>query len=158
MTSRAILENLIHDLEQYIDNPAVIYELYREEPTDIEPRQNIPFARIALYEDGENVAEQVANFRPNNSVQSYGIDICVVRSYENDDASRGELPLLDLKDKVIEWSKTAQPGTLTNNFIYSFGYVFSTRIDRFKRYVHQTLRFNSVRDLSIKQTGDKNGY
>lgn len=157
MTSRTILENLLESLYTYIDRQDVVFELYRQEPTDIEPRQNIPFARIAIYEDGETVAEQTGNYRPNNSIQTYNIDISVVRSYVNDDASQGELPLVDLKDRVIQWSKTLQAGDITGNFIYSFGYVSSSRIDRFDRYVHQTLRFNSIRDLFINQTGENNG-
>jgi hypothetical protein len=152
MTSRKIITSLLSDLRTYVDDERIIFEEYRQEPTDMEQRQNIPKARIALYEDGENVAEQTGNFRPNNSVQSYGIDISVVRSYSQSDASQGELPLVDIKDKIIEWSKGIDPAELTGEFIYSFGYFSSTRIDRFDRFVHITLRFNAIRDLFKNQT------
>jgi hypothetical protein len=128
-----------------------IFELYRQEPSVIEGRKDIPRYRVALYENAESVTDRTGNQRANLSLQAYGIDISVVRGYHGDHADQSELVLLDLCDAVKEWAKIVQVGTLTNLNILNFNYLTSTGITRNEIYVTRTLNFSALRDLTQTQ-------
>lgn len=152
MVSRRIIENLLTDLGLALSDPSVLLERYRVQPIELEPRNDIKRARIALYEISESVTVKTDPGYSNLSTQRYGLDISVIRAYTRDDASRGELPLLDLRDQVIDWANTVDAGLLTGTAIYTFSYDGSTGITRNDRYVTMTLQFSALRNLYDSQT------
>lgn len=128
-----------------------IFELYRQEPSIIEGRKDIPRYRVALYENAETVTDRTGNYRPNLSEQAYGIDISVVRGYHGDHADEAELVLLDICDAVKEWVKIVSVGTITNANILTFNYLNSSGLTRNEIYVTRTLNFSAIRDLTQTQ-------
>lgn len=143
---------MTQSLKDYIGNKKVLFENYTQEFAEMDSRKEIVFARVALFEETESVSVQVDDGRANLSTQLYGIDISIVRGYKRDDHTRGEFPLNDLKDKIIEWSKQVNASALTNGYIYTFSYSGSTQYVRENRMVHRTLTFSSIRDLHKNQT------
>jgi hypothetical protein len=101
-----------------------------------------------LYEISEQVTTRTGPSYANLSNQRYGLDVSVVRAYAKDDASRGELPLMDLRDAIVDWANLIDAGLLTSNKIYTFGYDGNSGITRNDRYVTMTMVFTALRDLS----------
>ena len=147
MASREIIENLLTDLSLDLNDPSIVYERYRVPPINLESRNDIKRARIALYEISEQVTTRTGPSYANMSNQRYGMDISIVRAYAKDDASRGELPLMDLRDSIVTWANQVDAGLLSGNKIYTFGYDGNTGITRNDRFVTMTLVFTSLRDL-----------
>lgn len=125
--------------------------MYRELPEDLEPRQNISRARVAIYSDIETEVTKIGAEKPADSRQQFGIDISVVRGYRNDDGSKGELPALDIKDAVIEWIKQLDANDVSEGNIHSFGYDSGTGFIRRKRFVTLTLNCSGQADLHMTQ-------
>ena len=150
--SRNIIDSMLESLKLFLGDPLYLYERYRISPSEIESRQDIKKARIALYELDERVNTRVDASRANLSDQRYGMDISVPRAYAKSDASRGELPLLDVRDKIIDWAAQVDAGGVTNSAIFTFGYESSGGITRETKYVTATLVFSSLRDLQPSQT------
>jgi hypothetical protein len=150
--SRNIIDSMLESLKLFLGDPLYLYERYRIAPSEIEGRQDIKKARIALYELDERVNTRVDASRANLSDQRYGMDISVPRAYAKSDASRGELPLLDVRDKIIDWAAQVDAGGVTNSAIFTFGYESSGGITRETKYVTATLVFSSLRDLQPSQT------
>lgn len=146
------MQGLVDSMRLYIGDPLFVYELYRVPANELEARQDIKKARIALYELDERVNTQVDASRANLSEQRYGIDISWVRAYSRSDASRGELPLVDVRDKVFDWANQVDAGSISGNAIFTFGYQGSSGITRGDRMVTMTLTFVSLRDLQITQS------
>lgn len=150
--SRNIIDSMLESLKLFLGDPLYLYERYRIPPSEIESRQDIKKARIALYELDERVNTRVDASRANLSDQRYGMDISVPRAYAKSDASRGELPLLDVRDKIIDWAAQVDAGGVTNSAIFTFGYESSGGITRETKYVTATLVFSALRDLQPSQT------
>jgi hypothetical protein len=150
--SRNIIDSMLESLKLFLGDPLYLYERYRIPPSEIESRQDIKKARIALYELDERVNTRVDASRANLSDQRYGMDISVPRAYAKSDASRGELPLLDVRDKIIDWAAQVDAGGATNSAIFTFGYESSGGITRETKYVTATLVFSALRDLQPSQT------
>jgi hypothetical protein len=150
--SRNIILTLMKSLKTYIDDPTVLLEPYRANLSDLETkRKDITRARVGFYEQSESVTDAVDAFYANLSTMTYGLDISVRRAYVNDDASRGELPLLDLKDKIIDWANGLDVGGITANRAYTFAYIGSNAIIRNDIFVTMTLNFSAIKDLSTTQ-------
>lgn len=149
--SRHIITTLLTDLKDYIRDKRIIFESYQQFASDIEDRTDIPMARVALYEISENVTDKTDPYWANFSEVTYGIDISVVRAYQRDDASRGELPLLDIKDKIIDWANGLQAGIVTDLRALTFSYDGSSAILRNQKYVNMTMTFTAKKDLSSTQ-------
>jgi hypothetical protein len=145
--SRGIVNLLTASLKGYINDPKVIYEKFRVEPIQIEPRPDIPLARIALYEDSESGIAPVSDYRANIGEQTYLMDVSVVRAYSGDKANRGELIALDICDMIKDWSKQANYADITGEYLYSFEYVSSSRFQRNEKYTTRTMTFLGKRDL-----------
>jgi hypothetical protein len=151
--SRHTITTILADIKEYVDDQTVLFEPYRANPGDMEAgRQDIRRGRVGLYEQTEAVTDRVDPRYANLSTVSYGIDISVRRAYINDDASRGELPLLDLKDKIIDWAGQVDAGLVTDTRIYTFGYDGSGTIVRNDIFVSMTLNFTAIKDLSTTQS------
>jgi hypothetical protein len=150
--SRDIITAMIANLKDHIDDRTVLFEGYRVPPIDLESRTDIPRARIAIYETSEAVTEKGGPEYATLSRQRYGMDISVVRAYNRDDATRGEYPLMDIRDSIVDWASSLDAGFLTDNRIFTFGYDGSVGITRNDKYVTMTLSFSAIRDLSITQT------
>ena len=150
--SRNIINSMLESLKLFLGDPLFLYERYRIPPSEIEGRQDIKKARIALYELDERVNTRVDASRANLSDQRYGMDISVPRAYAKSDASRGELPLLDVRDKILDWAAQVDAGSITNSGIFTFGYESSGGITRETKYVTATLVFSALRDLQPSQT------
>lgn len=146
-TSRDIVNVLTASLKTYVNDNKVIYEKYRIEPIQIEPRQDIPLARIALYEDSESAIAPVNDYRANMGEQVYLVDVSVVRAYSGDKANRGELIALNICDMIKEWSKSTDFATLTDEHLYYLKYQGSSRFLRNDKYTTRTLTFVGRRDL-----------
>ena len=146
MDSKNIIQTLLADLKSYIDDKTVIFETYMERATDLEPRQDIPRARIALYHGVENVTVKVGAEKPADSRQAYHVQISVLKAYRGDDGSKGELPCLELRDKVVGWSIGLEPRSVTGE-IFTLSYDSSSAFFRDKRYVTLTLNFTAFRKL-----------
>lgn len=150
--SRNIINSMIENLALYIGDPLYLFERYRVPANELEARQDIKKGRIALYEVNESVTDRTDAYRANLSQQRYGMDITVPRGYAKDDASRGELPLLDVRDKILNWAQQVDAGSVTNNGIFTYGYESSGGITRLPKTVTMTLNFVSIRDLYPSQT------
>ena len=135
-------ENFIQSKRQHI-----FEQFYGVPFFDLEPDKRIKFARIALYEQPEAVDLFVNDQRANLSDQAYNIDISVVRAYIHDDHTRGEFPLMALKDAIVDWSKQVDASLLTNGYIYTFGYTGTDILERNERLVSRSLLFTARRDL-----------
>lgn len=131
--------------------PPIKIEFYNVPFTDLEPRKDITFARVSFYELTENVTDLVSSGIANFSEQDYGVDISVVRGYLKDDSSRGEFPLSDIKDVLVEWSKVIDFGATTDVSIFTFSYQGSQPFIRNDRFVNRTFRFTAKRDLHKNQ-------
>jgi len=140
-------------LNENLNMPRVNIEFYHDQFINLEPRKDIHFARVAIYELPETVTDLVSSGIANLSEQRYGIDISVVRGYIKDDASRGELPLLDIKDHIVEWARVVDFGATTDVSIYTLSYRNSQQFIRNDRFVSRTFVFSAVRDLNKNQTG-----
>ena len=150
--SRRIIDTLTADLKSFINDNKVLFEKYRELPEDLEPRQDIRKARIALYNEDEDEITKVGAEKPADSRQRYGIDISVVKAYRGDNAHNAELVALDFKDGILDWVKDVDAFTVTDGSISSFGYDGATGFVRRKRYVTMTLRFSGQKDLVLGQS------
>jgi hypothetical protein len=151
--SRKIITDVLYSLKTYINDPTILFEPYRANPGDLEAgRQDIRRARVGLYEQTESVTDRVDPRYANLSSVSYGIDISLRRAYINDDASRGELPLLDIKDMIIDWAGQVDAGLETDTRIYTFGYDGSGTISRNDIFVTITLNFTAIKDLTNTQS------
>lgn len=151
-SSRTILTNIAGSIKTYIDDSTVLYENYTVPPANLEVRQDIKRARIAVYNHNESQIIKVGAEKPSDSRMQIGIDISVVRGYRGDDGSRGELPMLDLKDKIIDWIRNADAHSITNGYMSSIGYDGSQRPERNERFVTMTLQLSGQRDLIQQQS------
>jgi len=149
--SRNIIQAVLDNLALNLNDRTIVYERYRVNPIELEPRSDIQRARVALYESSESVTVKTGPEYANLSLQRYGMDISVVRAYTRDDASRGELPLLDLRDAVVDWANSIDAGALTGNRIYTFSYNGNAGITRNDKYVTMTLSFSAIRELYESQ-------
>lgn len=144
---KAILDNL----KTYMDSNLILFERYHVPFEELETRKDIRFARIALYEMTDDVTDQINDHRANMSLVQFGIDISVVRAYRHDNDTRGEEPLLNIRDNIVEWSKQVDAPTLTDLFILAFGYSNSANIIRNDKFVSRTMTFEAVKDLHLDQ-------
>lgn len=147
MDSKKIISTLLADLKSYVDDNTVVFETYRMLPQDLEMRENIPRARVAICHGAETDIIKVGAGKPADSRQAYLIDISVLKAYRNDDGSKGELPALDLRDDVVKWSQGVDAFHVTDGQLHSFEYEGSTPFFRNKKYVTLTLSFSGFRDL-----------
>jgi hypothetical protein len=144
--SRDILQLLSTSIQESLAERLVTYELYRQNLQDIESRSDIRDARIAIYEQAEDVTTKVGDYRANLARATYGIDISVIKGYINNNAEDAELRLLDLKDKIMDWAQTVQPAILTDEYVHYFSYQQQTGIQRNPKFVTATLIFVAQRD------------
>ena len=115
MDSRGILEALTANMETYINDGAIIYENYFVEPSRMEAkRQDIKKARISLYEAGDNPAIRVDSYRTFETTQEYTVQLSYVLAYRGDSSELGELPMLEIKDKVAGWVQQVDASALTD--------------------------------------------
>lgn len=135
-----------------MNDPLILFERYRVPANELEVRQDIKRARVAMYEVNETVTTRTDAYHANLSNQRYGMDITVPRGYAKNDASRGELPLLDIRDKIVDWAGQVDAGSVTNSGIFTYGYESSGGITRLPKNVTMTLNFISIRDLQPSQT------
>ena len=145
------IKAILADLSAFIDNNMVLFERYHVPFEELETRKDIRFARIAMYEMTDDVTDQINDHRANMSLVRFGFDISVVRAYRKDNDTRGEEPLLNLRDWIVQWSKQVDAPTLTSNFILALGYQNSANIIRNDKYVSRTLTFDAVKDLQKDQ-------
>jgi len=150
--SRKILTEIKNSLKASINDSKVLFELYHMEPVDLEARQDIPKARIAIYFLGESDVIKIGAEKPSDSRQQIGIDISYKKGYRGDVASKGELPLLDLKDGVIDWVRGFDAHQSTDGYLSSLGYDGSRAMIRNERYITMTMQLSGHRDLIKNQT------
>jgi hypothetical protein len=149
--SKFIVERMTQSLRTYMNEQGVIFENYRVEPSELEERQDIPKARIALYEDSETTLERTNVVKPSMTLQNYLIDVSVVRAYRGDKANRGEFVILDLCDAIKEWVKQINISELTYTAVYSIDYTSASRNLRNDKYVTKTITLVGKRDMYIDQ-------
>jgi len=138
VVSKQILQALGADLASTIADNRVMIEYFRQEPNDMDGRSDISRARIALYEGSESISERVGAYKADNSIQTYNMDISVVRGYAND-KSDGELYIADLRDIVVDWLKTIDASVVTGGGLLAVGYDGSGRTTRTRRYATKRL-------------------
>ena len=115
MDSRGVLEALTADLKTFINDPDIIYENYFIEPSRMEARRtDIPKARISLYEAGDNPNIRVDAYRTFETTQEYTVQLSYVLAYRGDSSELGELPMLEIKDKVADWVQQTDASDLTD--------------------------------------------
>ena len=149
--SKFIVERMTQSIRTYLSEQGVIYENYRVEPNELEERTDIPKARIAIYEDAESTLERNNAMKSSMTLQTYLIDVSVVRAYRGDKANRGEFVILDLCDGIKEWAKQIDMSVLTFSAVYSIDYTSASRNLRNNKYVTKTLTFVGKRDMFIDQ-------
>lgn len=150
--SRFILEQIGANLASYLNDPLIKIEFFSVPFTELEIRGDIRYARIAIYEQPETTTSSVDADVAVNSNQRYGMDISVVRAYKQNDSSRGEFPLGDVRDRIIDWARTFDAALATDAYIYTFGYKGNTALVRESKYVSRTLNFSAIRDLHKPQS------
>lgn len=129
----------------------ILFERYALPFVELEDRPDIRFARIAMYEDTESTTERVNDGRAHFSEQTYGIDISVIRAYSKDNETRGEIPLLGLRDKIVDWAGIINTQAVTENYLYTFTYIGASPLVRDDKFVSRTLTFTAIRDLHKPQ-------
>lgn len=139
-------------MKEKISDSRIMWEMYRELPEDLEPRQDINYIRVALYNENEDEITKIGAEKPADSRQRYGIDISIVRAYKKDGALNYELVALDMKDELIEWIKTVDAFSVTGGAISSIGYDGATGFLRRNRYATMTLRCSGQKILTDDQT------
>ena len=150
--SRAIVTALQSSLQAALSDTNILIELYQLPIEELEVRQDIKKARVAIYELPESTDVCVDAGRANLSTQQYAVDIGVVRGYAKNNASRGELILYDIRDKIIDWARdTLNVSSITNAYLYTFRYVSSGATIRNNRFVSRTLYFDAQRDINKPQ-------
>lgn len=160
--SRNILTGLSASLEAYIDqlieddemDAHIIYEHYRELPEDLENRNTITQARIAIFHEAEESIVRHGAEKPADSRQRLGLDINVLRAYRGDTDAYGELPALDIRDAVVDWAKQVDAFATTGGGMNSLAYDGAAGFIRRKRYITLTLRLSGLRDLLQKQISE----
>ena len=150
--SRIINELLADSFDSYIDDNRFVVESFAQNTGDIEERNDIPIARIAIYEGQEATIEQQGRGRPTMSNQNYTVDVSVVRAYRGDKADEAEYWLLDVMDKIKEWIKEVDVAGITNGALYNLVYVNSTDAIRNEKYTTRTLTLQAKRDLFFDQS------
>lgn len=153
--SVACVEAIILSLEDYLKarfNEPILYELFAVPFFELERESKIRFARIALTEATELVDLKVADSRPSMSEQTFVMGVSVVRAYLGNDASRGELWLMALKDAIVEWNKETDYAAITGSYIYTFSFERTEIIERNNKFVSRNLIFTAKRDLAKSQT------
>jgi hypothetical protein len=128
-------------------SPKIIIEYYDQPIIDIESRKDIPFARVAFHEGTDNVTDYISSHIANMSNQTYFVTVSVVRAYMKNDHTRGEFPVMHLRDTMLEWAKTTNFSSITNGYIYTFGYAGAQSFQRNDRFVTRTFTFSAIRDL-----------
>ena len=149
--SREIVEILAQSFREFITDDDIVVESFGLNTADIEARQDIPVARVAIYEGQEAVTEQTGRGRPSFSLQNYTVDISVVRAYWGDKADEAEHFMTDQADNVKEWVKDVDVAALTNGAIYNLAYISATSPIRNDRFTTKTLILQSKRDLFFDQ-------
>ena len=149
--SRILNELLADSIQAYVDNPFYVVEAFAQNAADIEERQDIPVARIAIYESQEATISERGRGKPTMSTQNYSVDVSVVRAYRGDKASEGEYYLLDVMDEVKEWAKQIEVAEATNGALYNLRYISSGDSTRNERYVTRTITLQAKRDLFFDQ-------
>lgn len=150
-TTMTHIKAILGNLKTYMDNDLILFERYNIPFEELEDRKDIRFARIALYEMTDDVTDQINDHRANMSLVQFGIDISVIRAYRHDNDTRGEEPLLNIRDNIVEWSKGVVAPTLTSNYILALGYSNSANIIRNDKFVSRTMTFQGVKDLHLNQ-------
>lgn len=150
--SRQIVELIADSLRHFIDDDDVVVEMFGQNTADIEAREDIPVARVAIYEAQEAVTENIGRGRPSFSLQGYNVDVSVVRAYRGDKADEAEHFLVDQCDIIKEWLKQVDVATLTNSAIFNMQYVSSTNPIRNDKYTTRTLILQAKRDLFFDQS------
>lgn len=149
--SRAINDLLANSIETYVDDDRYIVEAFAQNTADVEERQDIPIARIAIYEAQESTIEEKGRGRPTMSLQNYSVDISVVRAYRGDKSDEADYWMLDVMDLIKEWVKEVDSASITNGALYNLRYLSSTDAVRNERYVNRTMTLQGKRDLFFDQ-------
>lgn len=150
-TTMTHIKAILKDLETYMDSKLILFERYHVPFEDLEARPDIRFARIAIYEMTDDVTDKINDHRANLSLVQFGVDISVIRAYSKDNDTRGEEPLLNIRDNIVQWSKSVDAPTLTDLFILALGYTNSANIIRNDKFVSRTMTFDAVKDLHLDQ-------
>lgn len=150
-TTMTHIKAILGDLDTYMNSNLILFERYHVPFEELETRKDIRFARVALYEMTDDVTDQINDHRANMSLVQFGIDISVIRAYRHDNDTRGEEPLLNIRDNIVQWSKQVDAPTLTNLFILALGYSNSANIIRNDKFVSRTMTFEAVKDLHLDQ-------
>jgi hypothetical protein len=150
------IDKITNSLKAYMNDgvPAretILFEQYHVPFAELEPRTDIRFARIAVYEQNEQVTDQINDWRADMSIVNIGIDISVIRAYSKDNHTRGETPLLNLKDEMIEWAKTVQVAGITDAYLLALGFGSGADAIRNDKFVSRTFTFQAKRDLHRRQ-------
>lgn len=148
----ALMDSLLDYLrnKMHFDNDAskrIFTEFFGVPFFELETDKRIKYARVALYEQPETTTDFIQDSRAIESVQTYNIDISVVRAYPKDSQTRGEFPLMELRDAIIEWAKEVDVFKLTNGYLLTFTYAGSDIVERNNRLTNRSLIFTSRRDL-----------
>jgi hypothetical protein len=149
--SRSILQDLIQNIYEYLNDPAVTLSLYRENVNELDTFQGMS-VRVALYCEAESVIERTGAYKASMTLSRYNIDLTVWRGYVNDSPEQAELVLCDYRDKILDWARTVDAGDVSNLKIDYLGYDGATGITRLSRTVTQTLRLIAERDLIHPQS------
>jgi hypothetical protein len=142
---------VIYSPDTSMESWNILFERYAVPFTELEDRKDIRFARIAFYEDAETTTETVNDKRAHLSSQIYGLDISVIRAYMKDNATRGEIPLMNIRDKIVDWARTINVQFVSGNYLYTLTYTGASPIFRNDKFVSRTLTFTAIRDLYKEQ-------
>lgn len=145
-TTQSILA-LSDSLREYLNNPLILVERYHTPYEDLEDRKDIRYARVSFYEQNESITDQINDYRANLAFTNFGVDISVIRAYSKDNDTRGEIPLLDIRDEIIKWANQVSAPSLTDNFILAIGYQSTANPVRNRKFVNCTMNFEAIKDI-----------
>jgi hypothetical protein len=107
----------------------------------------IPRARVSIFEDGDDPNIVVDRMNTMDVIQRYAVEINYVVGYKEDIQTNVELPMYDLKDKMIEWARNTDIYTVSGQLVYYLQYTGSASSIRNVRFVTIRLNFEGRRNL-----------
>lgn len=151
--SSGIINAMVSGLRSHLSViSGIIVEGYYIEPARMEEggdleRQDIPVARVSVYEDGDDPRIVVDRMQALTTGQRYGIDINYRIGFKQDRQGVAENPMLELKDEVIEWVTDTDIYTLTGGKLNYLQYLGSLSPNRNVRYT--TIKLNLTADRNL---------
>lgn len=153
INSSNIITAFVNSIKTFLTGETgVIVEGFFIEAGRLEPEGDmngykIPRARVSIFEDGDEPELVVDRMNTMDVLQRYAVEINYAIGYKEDIQTNVELPMYDLKDKLIEWARQTDIYTVSGAKVYYLQYQGSASPIRNTRFVTIRLNFEGRRFL-----------